>query len=75
MAGRRLGLSRGHFRPGLTDTRHRCVSVADRQRQNPIAGVILAGYGLLFIGIEYLQMGMKGISWNLDAVGASGFGW
>jgi phosphate:Na+ symporter len=38
-------------------------------------GAILAGYGLLFIGIEYLQTGMKGISWNLDAVGGSGFGW
>jgi hypothetical protein len=28
---------------------------------------------LLFIGIEYLQTGMEGISWNLDAVGGSGF--
>ncbi|HEX4184563.1 MAG TPA: Na/Pi symporter, partial [Stellaceae bacterium] len=33
------------------------------------AGAILAGFGLLFIGIEYLQTGMEGISWNLDAVG------
>jgi phosphate:Na+ symporter len=39
------------------------------------AGAILAGFGLLFIGIEYLQSGMEGISWNLDAVGGSGFGW
>jgi phosphate:Na+ symporter len=39
------------------------------------AGAILAGFGLLFIGIEYLQTGMEGISWNLDAVGGSGFGW
>ena len=39
------------------------------------AGAILAGFGLLFIGIEYLQTGMDGISWNLDAVGGSGFGW
>jgi phosphate:Na+ symporter len=38
-------------------------------------GAILAGFGLLFIGIEYLQRGMEGISWNLDAVGGSGFGW
>ena len=38
-------------------------------------GAILAGFGLLFIGIEYLQTGMEGISWNLDAVGGSGFGW
>jgi phosphate:Na+ symporter len=39
------------------------------------SGAILAGFGLLFIGIEYLQTGMKGISWNLDAIGGSGFGW
>jgi len=38
-------------------------------------GAILAGFGLLFIGIEYLQTGMEGISWNLDAVGGNGFGW
>ena len=39
------------------------------------AGAILAGFGLLFIGIDYLQTGMAGISWNLDAIGGSGFGW
>src|SRR5215472_15273494 len=39
------------------------------------AGAILAGFGLLFIGIDYLQTGMKGVSWNLDAIGGSGFGW
>jgi phosphate:Na+ symporter len=38
-------------------------------------GAILAGFGLLFIGIEYLQTGMEGISWDLDAIGGSGFGW
>ena len=38
-------------------------------------GAILAGFGLLFLGIEYLQTGMEGISWNLDAVGGNGFGW
>jgi phosphate:Na+ symporter len=38
-------------------------------------GAILAGFGLLFIGIEYLQRGMEGISWNLDAIGGNGFGW
>ncbi len=37
-------------------------------------GAILAGFGLLFIGIEYLQTGMEGISWNLDAVGGNGPG-
>lgn len=38
-------------------------------------GAILAGFGLLFIGIEYLQTGMEGISWNLDAIGGNDFGW
>src|SRR5262252_9102766 len=39
------------------------------------AGAILAGFGLLFVGIDYLQTGMEGISWNLDAIGGSSFGW
>src|SRR6516225_2263576 len=39
------------------------------------SGAILAGFGLLFIGLDYLQTGMKGVSWNLDAIGGSGFGW
>jgi len=39
------------------------------------AGAILAGFGLLFVGIDYLQNGMEGISWNLDAIGGTGFGW
>jgi phosphate:Na+ symporter len=39
------------------------------------AGAILAGFGLLFVGIDYLQNGMEGVSWNLDAIGGSGFGW
>src|SRR5215472_1987348 len=38
-------------------------------------GAILAGFGLLFVGIDYLQTGMEGVSWNLDAIGGSGFGW
>src|SRR6516164_871740 len=37
-------------------------------------GAILAGFGLLFFGIEYLQTGMAGISWNLDAIGGNGPG-
>lgn len=37
-------------------------------------GAILAGFGLLFIGIEYLQTGMEGISWNLDAIGGNSRG-
>jgi phosphate:Na+ symporter len=39
------------------------------------AGAILAGFGLLFVGIDHLQTGMEGVSWNLDAIGGSGFGW
>jgi len=39
------------------------------------AGAILAGFGLLFVGIDYLQTGMEDVSWNLDAIGGSGFGW
>lgn len=32
-------------------------------------GAVLAGFGLVFTGIEYLQNGMAGIGWNLDGVG------
>ena len=39
------------------------------------AGAILAGFGLLFVGIDYLQTEMEDVSWNLDAIGGSGFGW
>jgi phosphate:Na+ symporter len=38
------------------------------------AGAILAGFGLIFIGIAYLQDGMRGISWNFDALAGSGAG-
>jgi phosphate:Na+ symporter len=37
-------------------------------------GAILAGFGLLFFGIEFLQTGMKGITWNLDAISGTGPG-
>jgi phosphate:Na+ symporter len=37
-------------------------------------GAILAGFGLLFVGIDYLQNGMAGISWNLDAFAGTGIG-
>src|SRR5262249_9062305 len=30
-------------------------------------GAVLAGFGLIFTGIDYLQFGMAGIDWNLDA--------
>ena len=39
------------------------------------AEAILAGFGLLFVGIDYLQTGMEGVSWNLDAIGGNAFGW
>jgi phosphate:Na+ symporter len=37
-------------------------------------GAILAGFGLLFFGIEFLQTGMKGVSWNLEAIAGTGPG-
>ena len=37
-------------------------------------GAILAGFGLIFTGIDYLQTGMKGISWDLAAFGGTGPG-
>ena len=30
-------------------------------------GATLAGFGLIFVGLDYLQNGMGGISWNVDA--------
>ena len=35
-------------------------------------GALLAGFGLIFIGIDYLQTGMEGVSWNLDAIAGRG---
>lgn len=32
-------------------------------------GAVLAGFGLVFIGIEYLQTGMATVEWNLDGIG------
>lgn len=37
-------------------------------------GAILAGFGLLFTGIEFLQDGMRGVDWNLDDVAGEGPG-
>src|SRR5215471_15245545 len=37
-------------------------------------GAVLAGFGLIFTGIDYLQTGMKGVSWNLEAFAGRGFG-
>ena len=38
------------------------------------AGGVLAGFGLLFTGIGYLQEGMAGIEWNLDGLGGGAGG-
>lgn len=35
-------------------------------------GAILAGFGLIFIGIEYLQDGMQGVEWNLEGIAGRG---
>lgn len=32
-------------------------------------GAVLAGFGLVFTGIDFLQTGMAGIEWNLDGLG------
>jgi phosphate:Na+ symporter len=37
-------------------------------------GALLAGFGLIFTGIDYLQSGMGGVSWNLEAFAGQGFG-
>jgi phosphate:Na+ symporter len=37
-------------------------------------GAILAGFGLIFTGIDFLQTGMGDISWNLEAFAGRGFG-
>ncbi len=35
-------------------------------------GAVLAGFGLLFVGIDYLQNGMAGMSWDLEAFAGTG---
>src|SRR5499426_2267891 len=35
-------------------------------------GAILAGFGLIFTGIDYLQIAMKGISWDLESFAGTG---
>jgi phosphate:Na+ symporter len=37
-------------------------------------GAVLAGFGLIFTGIDFLQTGMTGIKWNLEAWAGTGFG-
>src|SRR5262245_56267076 len=31
------------------------------------AGAVLAGFGLLFVAIDYMQTGMEGVSWNFES--------
>src|SRR5215813_2063543 len=38
-------------------------------------GAILAGFGLLFTAIEYMQTGMKGVSWNFEGFTGPGAQW
>ncbi|MGB7950017.1 MAG: Na/Pi symporter [Candidatus Binatia bacterium] len=38
-------------------------------------GAILAGFGLLFTGIEYMQTGMEGVTWNFEAFTGPGSQW
>lgn len=38
-------------------------------------GAILAGFGLIFIAIEYMQTGMEGVSWNFEAFTGPGSMW
>jgi phosphate:Na+ symporter len=37
-------------------------------------GAVLAGFGLIFTGIDFLQTGMAGVKWNLDTWAGSGYG-
>jgi phosphate:Na+ symporter len=38
-------------------------------------GAILAGFGLIFVGIEYMQKGMEGVRWNFAALQGPGALW
>ena len=38
-------------------------------------GAILAGFGLLFTGIEYMQNGMEGVTWNFTGFTGPGSQW
>jgi phosphate:Na+ symporter len=37
-------------------------------------GAVLAGFGLIFTGIDFLQAGMVGVSWDLQALAGNGVG-
>src|SRR5215831_3604769 len=38
-------------------------------------GALLAGFGLLFIGIEYMQTGMDGVTWSFERFSGPGSLW
>jgi phosphate:Na+ symporter len=38
-------------------------------------GAILAGFGLLFTAIDYMQAGMKGVTWNFEGFAGPGSQW
>ncbi len=38
------------------------------------AGAILAGFGLIFVGLDYLQTGMGNVSWSIDSFVGEGWG-
>ena len=38
-------------------------------------GAVLAGFGVLFTGIEYMQTGMEGVEWNFEALTGPGSLW
>ncbi len=38
------------------------------------AGAILAGFGLIFVGLDYLQTGMGNVAWNIDSFVGDGWG-
>src|SRR5215470_11127932 len=38
-------------------------------------GALLAGFGLLFIGIDYMQTGMEGVTWNFERFSGPGSLW
>src|SRR5262249_48730399 len=37
-------------------------------------GAVLAGFGLIFTGIDFLQTGMEDINWNVEAWAGTGYG-
>jgi hypothetical protein len=53
-------------------TRGRCGGHDFATTPTRRVGAILAGFGLIFTGIDYLQNGMKGIAWDLESFAGTG---